>query len=89
MKNYITYTNIIDLCNKYKDEGFRFHIEFTEFGMIIRGYFCKSSNIDNMKCFNREYSKYFIEQISAGIDIEIILDQFKNEFEHKLKEEEI
>lgn len=89
MKNYKIYNKLISLCTKYNDTGFSFHIEFAEFGMIIRGYFCEPSNINNMKCFNREYSKYFIKEISDDIDIETILDDFKNEFEHKLKEETI
>lgn len=75
-------TNILEkLTTKYKDKGIIVNFEFTEFGLIIRGFF-HSNDIKGLRSFNRCYSYEYLKMTSAEIDS--LADEFVQEFESNL-----
>jgi len=87
MKNADIFLKFQELNSKYSDEGLTINIEFDRWGMIFRGYWALKGHNELIR-LNRIYEYTQIKHLSDEIDIEFLIDEFKNEFEKKLKEAE-
>ena len=76
-----------DLCRKYEDIGLKIYIEFTEFGMILRGFWKRDYSTVN---FDRSYSYELFEHVLIlnNFDLNFFVDRFKDEFERALHDHE-
>lgn len=87
MKNADVFLQFQRLNKKYENIGLTIDIDFNRFGMVFRGYWALKGQIELIN-FNRIYDYYRIKNLSENIDIEFLIDEFKEEFEHKLKNEQ-
>jgi len=79
MKNSKIYSKFRELSLKYADKGLTIDFEFNRFGMILRGWLDLSLANDDIYKYNRIYSYEMIESLSDEIDIETLVDKFKEE----------
>lgn len=79
MKNSKIYTKLGELSIKYINIGLSIDFEFNKFGMILRGWFDLTLNGYDLYRYNRAYSYEMIETLSDEIDIETLVDEFKEE----------
>ena len=89
MKNADIFLDLLNLSRKYANRGLTIDIEFSRFGMIFKGYWDITLNKVELLRFNREYSYEQLENLSDEIDIEFLIDEFKKEFEERIKEREL
>lgn len=76
------YSMFHKLSTKYENIGLKIYIEFTEFGMILRGYWKQdASDINFVRSYSYEMFKHELDDLCR---LEDIVDKFKNEFESKL-----
>ena len=85
MKDADLFIRLRDLSKKYEDIGMILDIEFGRWGMIFRGYWSIKGR-DGLVKLNRAYDVRNIKYLPDTIDIEFLIDEFKEEFEHKIKE---
>ena len=88
MTDINTFLKFKDLANRYADLGLFIRIEFDEYGMIFRGYWMNPITLSNTLNLNRRYTYEFLKNLSDEIDIEFLIDEFKNEFMKKKAESE-
>ena len=79
MKNSKIYSRLGELSLKYANEGLTIDFEFNRFGMILRGWLDLTLNTYDVYRYNREYSYGMFEFLSDDIDIETLVDEFKEE----------
>ena len=79
MKNVDVFNELIKLSTKYASMGLTIDFEFNRFGMILRGWFDRTLGTIDVWKYNREYSYQEINALSDSIDIENLVDEFKNE----------
>lgn len=79
MKNSKIYSKLGELSIKYANIGLTIDFEFNRFEMILRGFLDLSLNTYEVYKFNRAYSYELIESLSDEIDIETLVDRFKEE----------
>jgi hypothetical protein len=79
MKNSKIYSKLGELSLKYANKGLTIDFEFNRFGMILRGWLYLSLNDNGVYRYNRSYSYEMIESLSDAIDIETLVDEFKDE----------
>jgi len=79
MKNVDVFNELIKLSTKYASMGLTIDFEFNRFGMILRGWFDRTLGTIDVWKYNREYSYKEINALSDSIDIENLVDEFKNE----------
>lgn len=79
MKNSKIYSRLEELSFKYADIGLTIDFEFNRFKMILRGYLDLSLNKYDVYRYNRAYSYEMIKSLSNDIDIETLVDEFKEE----------
>ena len=84
----IDISNLKALCMKYANRGLFVDIEFTRYGMIFRGYWDLTLNKYDIRHFCKEYDYEALQKLSDAITLEFLLDEFKNEFATRLKENE-
>jgi len=80
MKNSKIYSRLGELSLKYANEGLTIDFEFDRFGMTLRGCLGLTLNTYNVYRYNHcEYSYEMLERLSDDIDIETLVDEFKEE----------
>ncbi len=79
MKNSKIYSKLGELTLKYANRGLTIDFEFDRFGMILRGWLDLSLINYDVYRYNRAYSYKMIESLSDEIDIETLVDEFKEE----------
>ena len=84
--NKQSFKQMSSLVNKYKNRGLTIEIEFVRWGLILRGIWDLSLSSYDIRHYNREYSWRFLEEISEGVGLEDLIDEFKKEFETKILE---
>lgn len=90
MKNADIFSDLGKLSLKYSNIGLTIDFEFNRFGIILKGWLDRTLNTVDVYEYNREYSYQFINSLSDSIDIEEIVDEFKNEiWESYVKEQTI
>lgn len=83
----IDLSNAKELSIKYARFGLEIFFEFNRFGMILRGYWdilCPN----NIEHFNKMFEYSYLEVLPDDITLEAIVDEFKAEFENKLRKRE-
>ena len=85
--NRQSFEQIFSLINKYKNRGLTINIEFTRWGLILRGCWDLSYSHYEILHFNREYSWIILENMSEEIGLEYLIDEFKKEFEENIVNE--
>lgn len=76
---------IRELCSKYENDGLSIYIEFNGYGMIIRGYWDRYDGLNNSVNFNRIYEYSMLKKLMDGIDIGVLVEEFKEEFDGEIK----
>ena len=79
MKNSKIYSRLGELSLKYAHIGLTIDFEFNRFEMILRGCLDLSLNKYDVYRYNRAYSYEMIKFLSDDIDIETLVDEFKEE----------
>ena len=79
MKNSKIYSKLGELSLKYANKGLIIDFEFNRFEMILRGWLDLSLSNYDVYRYNRAYSYEMIELLSDDIDIETLVDEFKEE----------
>lgn len=79
MKNSEIYGKLGKLSIKYACYGLTIDFEFNRFEMILRGWLDLTLNDYDIYRYNRAYSYEMIESLSDDIDIETLVDEFKEE----------
>jgi len=79
MKNSKIYSKLGELSLKYANKGLIIEFEFNRFEMILRGCLVLSLNNYDIYWYNRVYSYEMINALSDEIDIETLVDEFKEE----------
>jgi len=87
--NRQSFKQISSLVNKYKNRGLTIDIEFTRWGLILRGIWDLSLSHYEIIRFNREYGWRLLEEMPEEIDLEYLIDEFKKEFENKIESDEV
>lgn len=79
MKNADIFSELKGLSIKYANKGLIIDFEFNRFEMILRG--CLDLSLTNYDIYryNRAYSYEMIKSLSDKIDIETLVDEFKEE----------
>lgn len=85
MKNSKIYSKLGELSLKYANKGLTIDFEFDRFGMILRGWLDLSLNTYDIYKYNRTYSYEMLKSLSDEIDIETLVDVFKDEVFEQLK----
>lgn len=85
MKNSEMYSKLGELSIKYANQGLTIDFEFNRFKMIFRGYLDLTLNKYDMYQFNRSYAYEELESLSDEIDIETLVDVFKEEIFERCK----
>ena len=85
MKNSEIYSKLGELSRKYANKGLTIDFEFTGFGMILRGWLDLSLTKYNIYRYSRAYSYEMIKALSGEIDIETLVDEFKEEIFEQCK----
>lgn len=91
MKDSDVVLKLKSLVNKYEDEGLSIDIEFTNIGIIFRGYWANSSitNCGHPLRYNRRFSYEMFNALSDAFDMECLIVQFRDDFESEIKKGEI
>ena len=79
MKNSKIYSKLGELSLKYANKGLIIDFEFNRFEMILRGWLDLSLSNYDVYRYNRAYSYEMIKSLSDDIDIETLVDEFKEE----------
>ena len=79
MKNSKIYSRLGELSLKYVNEGLTIDFEFNRFEMILRGCLDLSLTKYDVYIYNHAYSYEMIKSLSDDIDIETLVDEFKEE----------
>lgn len=89
MKNSNLYSKLGELSLKYANKGLIIDFEFNRFEMILRGFLDLSLTHYDIYKYNRAYSYELIKSLSDEIDIEALVDEFKEEVfeQYKLSNE--
>ena len=85
MKNSKIYSKLGELSLKYANKGLTIDFEFNRFEMILRGWLDLSLTNYDVYRYNRAYSYEMIELLSDDIDIETLVDEFKEEIFEQYK----
>lgn len=83
----IDLSNAKELSTKYARLGLEISFELNRFGMILRGYW-DILYPNNIEFFNKMFDYSYLEALPDDITLEVIVDEFKAEFENKLRERE-
>ena len=72
----MTIKKLIELSEKYEDEGIEIILEFSKYGLILRGYLRRESLYSKKKNYSISelYGEHWQEKL------ELIVDSFKKEF---------
>lgn len=76
---------IIDVCKfselsiKYANKGLTIDFEFDRFGLSLRGYLDLTLSRVEFYKFNKEYSYEMLKSLPNDVDIEFLVDEFKEE----------
>ena len=81
--NRQSFKQMLSLVNKYMNRGLTIDIEFSRYGLTLKGVWDLSLSRYEIIHFNREYSWRFLEELSEEIDLEYLIDEFKEEFKEK------
>ena len=89
MKNADTFCQLGELSLKYANKGLTIDFEFNRFEMVLRGYLDMSLTTYDVYRYNRAYSYEMFKILSDEIDIETLVDMFKEEIfeQYKLSKE--
>ena len=68
-----------ELSLKYANRGLTIDFEFNRFGLILRGYLDLTLCRVEFYKFNREYSYEMLKSLSNDVNIEFLVDEFKEE----------
>lgn len=68
-----------ELSIKYANKGLTIDFEFDRFGLILRGYLDLTLGRVEFYKFNREYSYEMLKSLNNNVDIEFLVDEFKEE----------
>lgn len=79
MENSKVYSKLGELSIKYANKGLTIYFEFNRFGMILKGWLDLTLNHYDIYRYFHEYSYELIESLSDDIDIEKLVDEFKEE----------
>lgn len=79
MKDSKIYSKLRELSFKYANKGLTIDFEFNRFEMILRGWLDLSLTTYDIFRYNHAYSYEMIEDLSDEIDIETLVDEFKEE----------
>ena len=79
MKDSKIYSKLGELSLKYANKCLTIDFEFNRFEMILRGWLDLSLTNYDVYRYNRAYSYEMIEALSDEIDIETLVDEFKEE----------
>lgn len=79
MKNADIFSKLRELSIKYANKGLTIDFEFNRFAMILRGWLDLSLVDYDVYKYNRSYSYEMIKSLSDEIDIEKLVDEFKEE----------
>lgn len=79
MKNADIFSELGKLSLKYSNIGLTIDFEFNRFEMVLRGWLDLSLTNYDIYRYNRAYSYEMIKSLSDEIDIEILVDEFKEE----------
>lgn len=79
MKNSKIYSKLRELSLKYANKGLIIDFEFNRYAMILRGWLNLSSTNYDVYRYNHAYTYEMIESLSDEIDIETLVDEFKEE----------
>ena len=85
MKNSKIYGELGELSLKYANKGLIIDFEFNRSEMILRGWLDLSLNNYDVYRYNRAYSYEMIKSLSDEIDIETLVDEFKEELFEQYK----
>ena len=75
----------VDVCKlgelsiKYANKGFTIDFEFDRGGLILRGYLDLTVGHVEFYKFTKEYSYEMLKSLSDDVDIEFLVDEFKEE----------
>lgn len=85
MKNKNAYLELIKMCSKYKDIGLMIGIDFSRFGMTIKGQW--DLPLSRYEIFHKTESFDYesIENYSDDIGIENLIDNFKEKFKKEIE----
>ena len=68
-----------ELSIKYANKGLTIDFEFDRFGLTLRGYLDLTLGRVEFYKFNREYSYEMLKSLHNDVDIEFLVDEFKEE----------
>ncbi len=85
MKNSKIYSKLGELSLKYANKGLTIDFEFNRFEMVLRGWLDLSLTNYDIYRYNRAYSYEMIKSLSDEIDIETLVDEFKDEIFEQCK----
>lgn len=79
MKNADIFSKLGELSLKYANMGLTIDFNFDRFGMSLHGWFDRTLGTVDTWHFKRIYPYLEINALSDSIDIEDLVDEFKNE----------
>lgn len=79
MKYSNVYSKLRELSLKYANKGLTIDFVFNRFEMILMGWLDLTLDTYDVYRYNRAYSYELIESLSDEIDIETLVDEFKEE----------
>jgi len=79
MKDSKIYSKLGELSLKYADKGLTIEFEFNRFEMVLKGWLDLSLTNYDIYRYNRAYSYEMLETLHDCIDIETLVDIFKEE----------
>lgn len=85
MKDSRVYSKLGELSLKYANKGLTIDFEFDRFEMILKGWLDLTLNKCDIYKYNRAYSYAMLESLSDEIDIETLVDEFKEEMFEQYK----
>lgn len=86
MKNKNAYLELIKMCSKYKDIGLMIGIDFSRFGMTIKGQWDLPLSLCESFRKTHLFDYDFIESVSNRVGIEYLIDEFKEEFKRNIED---
>lgn len=85
MKNSEIYSKLGELSLKYANKGLTIDFEFNRFEMILRGWLDLTLTNYDIYRYNHAYSYEMIKSLSDDIDVETLVDEFKEEIFEQYK----
>ena len=79
MKNADIFNKLKELSLKYASMGLTIDFKFDRFGMTLDGWLDRTLGTVDVRHFKRIYPYLEINALSDSIDIEDLVDEFKNE----------